>query len=110
MSSYRILVKEKGRAVLPAALRQVCAFDVGDELIAVPVGPGRFMVETRQAVLDRIGQGLPDGEGTAGTEDLEAWRQHSEEGRRGRLDSAVVSDPAASDARTAAMLAELGID
>lgn len=72
-TSYDFEVKEKGRAVLPVGLRNECGFDVGVRVIAHAVGPGRAILETADAVIDRIWSGVP-GHSTDGVEELKRWR------------------------------------
>ena len=70
---YDFEVKAKGRAVLPAGLRTACGFEPGTRLHARPTGPGQAVVETTDAILNRIwSANSPDG--TSGVEDLRAWR------------------------------------
>jgi bifunctional DNA-binding transcriptional regulator/antitoxin component of YhaV-PrlF toxin-antitoxin module len=72
-TSYDFEVKEKGRAVLPAGLRSECGFDVGVRVVAYAVGPGRAILETTDAVIERIWSGAP-AHTTDGVEELKRWR------------------------------------
>jgi bifunctional DNA-binding transcriptional regulator/antitoxin component of YhaV-PrlF toxin-antitoxin module len=72
-TSYDFEVKEKGRAVLPAGLRSECGFDVGVRVVAYAVGPGRAILETTDAVIERIWSGVP-AHTTDGVEELKRWR------------------------------------
>jgi hypothetical protein len=66
-------VKEKGRVVFPVGLRAACHFEVGTRLIGRPVGPGQALVETTDAVFDRLWSGAPTGD-TDAVEELWKWR------------------------------------
>jgi bifunctional DNA-binding transcriptional regulator/antitoxin component of YhaV-PrlF toxin-antitoxin module len=64
-------VGEKGRVVLPAALRREAGVQVGDELVARAVGPHQILVETREAVAARLRARFRD---AGGTDDLRRAR------------------------------------
>jgi bifunctional DNA-binding transcriptional regulator/antitoxin component of YhaV-PrlF toxin-antitoxin module len=64
-------VGEKGRVVLPAALRREAGVQVGDELVARVVGPHQILVETKEAVAARLRARFRDG---GGTDDLRRAR------------------------------------
>ena len=109
MDTFRIVVKDKGRAVLPVALQRACGFGPGDELVARPLGHGRFIVESPAAVLDRIWSRLPAETSTDATAGLEDWRADSNESRRTELESADTTSSVDSDRRAARLLSELGL-
>lgn len=108
MDAYRIVVKEKGRVVLPVALQRACGFAPGDELVARPMGEGRFIVESADAILHRIWSRLPT-EGDDTTGDLATWRSESEAARRSALESPDLAARAVSDRRAAELLRELNL-
>jgi bifunctional DNA-binding transcriptional regulator/antitoxin component of YhaV-PrlF toxin-antitoxin module len=64
-------VGEKGRVVLPAALRREAGVQVGDELVARTVGPHQILVETREAVAARLRARFRE---AGGTDDLRRAR------------------------------------
>lgn len=64
-------VGDKGRVVLPAALRREAGVQVGDELIARAVGPHQILIETREAVAARLRARFRD---AGGTDDLRQAR------------------------------------
>jgi bifunctional DNA-binding transcriptional regulator/antitoxin component of YhaV-PrlF toxin-antitoxin module len=64
-------VGEKGRVVLPAALRKEAGVQVGDELVARVVGPHQILVETKEAVAARLRARFRD---AGGTDDLRRAR------------------------------------
>ena len=50
----------KGRAVIPAAVRQEAGVEVGQALIAHAEGTGRIVLETPAAVQTRVWAAAPD--------------------------------------------------
>lgn len=110
MDTYRLVVKEKGRVVLPVALQRLCEFAPGDELVVRPLGKGRFMVESADAILDRIWSRLPEGDADGDeSSDLETWRAESDEARRSALESPALDSIANSDMRASRLRAEFGL-
>lgn len=110
MDTYRLVVKEKGRVVLPVALQRLCEFAPGDELVARPLGKGRFMVESADAILDRIWSQLPDGDADGDeSSDLATWRAESDAARRSALESPELGSIANSDERASRLRAEFGL-
>ncbi len=108
MSVFHFEVKDKGRVVLPAALRAECAIDTGTELVARSVAPGCFIVETMDVVLDRIWAGATDS-GVEAVVDLERWHTEADAARWERLSSEPADDDGESAARSAAALHALGL-
>lgn len=108
METYRLVVKEKGRVVLPVALQRLCEFAPGDELVVRPLGRGRFVVESADAILDRIWSRLPDIDGDESS-DLATWRIESDEARRTALESPEFNSSTTSDKRAARLRAEFGL-
>ncbi len=108
VDAYRIIVKEKGRVVLPIALQRACGFAPGDELVARPIGAGRFVVESGDAILSRIWSRLPE-ESIGDTGDLATWRHESDSARRSSLESPEFEATPESNRRTSRLLAEFGL-
>jgi bifunctional DNA-binding transcriptional regulator/antitoxin component of YhaV-PrlF toxin-antitoxin module len=54
MSSFTINVKDKGRLLIPAALRAQAGLGDAVELIATPLQSGGFTVKTRQQILESL--------------------------------------------------------
>ena len=109
MTTYRISVKHKGRAVLPVGLQKACGFAPGDDLVARPLGQGRFIVESSSAIMERIWSHVPNDGADDATASLEQWRVTSTEARRAELEHPVVGSTAESRRRGAALLAEFGL-
>lgn len=106
---FRLSVKDKGRTVLPTALQRECGFAVGAELIARPLGPGRFLVETADAVLDRIWSGVPTDGPTDAVAELAAWRTHSSSERMAALSAGAPDADGTETDHGAELLRELGL-
>lgn len=65
----------KGRAVIPAAVRQEAGLEVGQTLVARAEGPGRIVLETPAAVQARVWAAAPDQDESAdSTRDIRALR------------------------------------
>lgn len=109
MTTYRISVKHKGRAVLPVGLQKACGFAPGDDLVARPLGEGRFIVESTNAIMERIWSQVPEGSPQDATESLEEWRAESTKGRRAEIESPVSGSTPESRRRGARLLAEFGL-
>lgn len=109
VESYRVSVKDKGRVVLPVALQRACGFGPGDELVVRPIGPGRFVVESTNAVLERIWSGAPQGPSVDAVESLEGWRTESDARRGEELDTPRLPSEKESDQRAARLLSEFGL-
>lgn len=54
LEGVQLRIGDKGRAVLPAPVREAANVARGDELIARAEGPGRIVLETREAIQARV--------------------------------------------------------
>lgn len=52
MHSYRVSVKDRGRLLIPASLREQALLGDEVELVATPLPGGGFTVKTRQQILE----------------------------------------------------------
>lgn len=95
--------------VLPVALQRACGFGPGDELVVRPIGPGRFVVESTNAVLERIWSSAPQGPSVDAVETLEGWRTESDAQRREEFDAPRLPSEKESDRRAARLLSEFGL-
>ena len=109
MNSYRIAVKEKGRAVLPVALQRAGKFGPGDELIARVLPEGGIIMETRRQVLERIWASMAITENSDAVAELMQLRSEGDAARLERLENPELPDEQESDRRGAALLAKLGL-
>ena len=55
-----IQIGAKGRFVLPVAVRRAADLEDGSQLVAVPLGRGRVLLETVDAARERVWAGVPD--------------------------------------------------
>lgn len=105
---FELHVKQKGRTVLPVGFREACGFGTDVTLIARPIGPGQAIIETMDAVLARLWDGIPSRvEGAV--EDVAAQRAEERAVLDERAGDADAGDDE-SDARGARALAILGLD
>jgi bifunctional DNA-binding transcriptional regulator/antitoxin component of YhaV-PrlF toxin-antitoxin module len=107
MEQFHLAVKDKGRTVLPVGLQRACGFAPGATLVARPLGRGRFIVESSEAVLERIWSRMPEAGSTGGVEELHDWRRESERRRRERLEAEFRATED-SERRGAVLLQHLG--
>ena len=102
----------KGRSVLPVAIRRAAHFEEGTEVVAIALGEGRVLLETVEAVRQRVWAGAPDPEvGRAeATADVRRMRDEDvavSDGAAARRSAPLTSDHA--EDRGAALLAKLGL-
>ena len=100
----------KGRSVLPVAVRRAAGFEEGSDVVAVALGKGRVLLETVDAVRERVWAGAPDQDTSVDS---------VADVRRMRQEDTAISDKAAarrasagssaSDERGAALLSRLGL-
>ena len=109
METFRLAVKDKGRTVLPVGLQRACGFAPGADLIARPIGEGRFVVESTDAVLDRIWSRVSDMEVDSAVDGLHEWRTETDQARRSRLEDPELNSEEESDRRATRLLSELGL-
>lgn len=108
VEQFRLAVKEKGRTTLPAGLQRACGFAPGADLHARPLGPGRFIVESSDAVMERIWSRLPSQSTGHAVEDLAEWRAATDSARQAHLED-TDSPEEGSDLRQQALLESLGL-
>ena len=100
----------KGRSVLPVAVRRAAGFEEGSDVVAVALGKGRVLLETVDAVRERVWAGAPDQDTSVDSvADVRQMRQEDtaiSDKAAARRSSAGSS---ASDERGAALLSRLGL-
>lgn len=109
MSDFQLSVKANGRTVLPVGLQRACGFAAGAKLVARPLGRGCFVVETREAVLERIWAGNSQNTTTDGVADLARWRQAADAERWESLASPEFPAEKVSTERANQLLRALGL-
>mgnify|MGYP003565212611 FL=1 len=100
----------KGRSVLPVAVRRAAGLEEGSDVVAIALGKGRVLLETVDAVRERVWAGAPEPDTSVDS---------VADVRRMRQDDTAISDKAAvrrssagssaSDERGAALLSRLGL-
>lgn len=96
--AYTFHVGPKGRVSLPAAVRREAGVPEGAEVVARVAGPGRIVIETPEAIRERIWSAAPEPSGLDASADL----------RRMRNDDAALADAAAARRETATTTEDAG--
>lgn len=109
MTTFRLSVKDKGRTVLPIGLQRACGFAPGAELVARPLGEGRFLVESTDAVLARIWERAAASDTEDAIAALHTWRAGTDTRRWDQLEAAELPSEEVSQERAANLLADLGL-
>ncbi|MGI9186356.1 MAG: AbrB/MazE/SpoVT family DNA-binding domain-containing protein [Gaiellales bacterium] len=109
MAYYRLTVGDRGRIVLPAAMRRACGIDQGHELIAAVDDAGRISIDTRGALLDKLRNARTQLNDASGVDSLREWRETSDAERFHRLEHPTI-DPEGADERGRQLLQRLGLD
>lgn len=116
-AGFEVSLDTKRRPTLPAALLSLVHIEPGDDLLAIPDGEGRILLQSRDAVLREVRESIRSGfenpqvEGVVDRFLEERTRDHvrSEAHRASTSrDAAQISD-AQVEERGAALLAELGL-
>jgi AbrB family looped-hinge helix DNA binding protein len=102
-----VVIGDKGRIVIPAAVRADAGVDIGDDLIARAASEGQIVLETRAVVVRRIRAQFADGEGTDGLRRSRATDLELEGART--VERAAERDIAAEQRRGDEILRELGV-
>lgn len=108
MTNYALRIGDRGRLVLPAALRRATGFREGEELIATVEDDGRVVLASRDRLMDELRAACARMGARNGVDDLRAWREASDADRTRRLEQPEI-DPATVDRRGRELLDALGI-
>ena len=110
MSSFTVSVKDKGRLLIPAALRAQAGLGNEVELIATPLPDGGFTVKTRKQILEALRSPTTDVVEPEVLIDFLRSRDAAETDRRHFLMNPVFPDisPEQQAEQDAAILAKLG--
>ena len=71
-------VGQKGRVMLPAAVRRAAHLDDGAEVVARPDGEGRIIIESVEAIRARLWAAAPEPSGLDLTRDVRELRQQDQ--------------------------------
>ena len=105
---YRLIVGDRGRIVVPAAIRRACGMRDGDDVIVVVGDDGVLTLQTAEALARKVAAAqaaLGDGDGVG---ELRDWRATTDAERADRLERPVF-DEALSAARGRIALEKLGL-
>lgn len=108
MMLYRLTLGDRGRVVLPAALRRACGMSDGDDLIVTVGDDGVLTLQSAESLARKVEAAqaaLADGDGVR---DLREWRGAAEARRADLLEHATV-DPRHSADRGRRALKRLGL-
>ncbi|MBM3681798.1 MAG: AbrB/MazE/SpoVT family DNA-binding domain-containing protein [Actinobacteria bacterium] len=108
MGTYPLRIGDRGRIVLPAALRRESGLREGEDVIAIVEAGGRVILESRDRLMEDLRTACAQMEAGSGLDELAAWRAEIEADRLEELDRTVVASPE-SVARGRALLDELGL-
>lgn len=71
-------VGQKGRVMLPAAVRRAAHLEDGAEVVARPDGPGRIVIESVDAIRARLWAAAPEPDGLDVAQDVREMRQQDQ--------------------------------
>lgn len=102
-------VGEKGRLILPVAVREQAGIGVGDEVIARPLADGQIILETRTAIARRLRSRFAEGGGTGALAEAREQDRKLESRSQGRTNTGR-RDREAEVSRADRILEALGIN
>ena len=109
MISFALRIDDRGRIVLPAALRHVSGLAEGQEVVAVVDADGRIVISTADRVMDQLREACARMGQRDAASDLESWRDESEADRLHRIEHPVI-DTKGAERRGRELLTELGLN
>ena len=109
MHGFQLSVKDKGRMVIPVALRKEACLADAETLVATVLPDGGFTVRTREQILNSLwAQALePESQDLASAHIRESAISYAQ--RSHELDNPSISNHDLSDSEEAAILAKLGL-
>ncbi len=109
MISFALRIDDRGRLVLPAALRRVSGLAEGQEVVAVVDADGRIVISTADRLMDQLREACARMGQRDAVSDLEGWRDESEADRLHRLEHPIIDSKGATR-RGRELLIELGLE
>ena len=109
MNAFPLRIGDRGRVVLPAALRRASGISEGQEVIAVVEDDGRIVISAADRLMDQLREACARMGQRDGVADLRTWRAESEAARLDRLENPEI-DPKTVARRGRELLADLGIE
>ena len=108
MMSFALRIDDRGRIVLPAALRRASGLAEGQELVAAVDADGRIVISTADRLMDQLREACARMGQRDAASDLEGWRDESEADRLHRLEHPII-DSKGAERRGRELLTELGL-
>lgn len=109
MISFALRIGDRGRIVLPAALRRASGLAEGQEVVAVVDADGRIVISSADRLMDQLREACARMGQRDAVSDLESWRDESETDRLHRLEYPII-DPKGAVRRGRELLAELRLE
>lgn len=109
MMSFALRIGDRGRIVLPAALRRASGLAEGQEVVAVVDADGRIVISSADRLMDQLREACARMGQRDAVADLESWREESETDRLHRLEHPII-DPKGAARRGRKLLTELGLE
>ncbi|MBJ7334168.1 MAG: AbrB/MazE/SpoVT family DNA-binding domain-containing protein [Thermoleophilia bacterium] len=109
MISFALRIDDRGRLVLPAALRRASGLAEGQEVVAVVDADGRIVISTADRLMDQLREACARMGQRDAASDLEGWRDESEADRLHRLEHPIIDSTGAAR-RGRELLTELGLE
>jgi AbrB family looped-hinge helix DNA binding protein len=109
MNAFPLRVGDRGRIVLPAALRRASGLTEGQEVVAVVEDDGRIVISAADRLMDQLREACDRMGQRDATADLQQWREESEADRLYRLEHPDI-DPKGAARRGRQLLSELGLE
>ena len=111
MNSYQVSVKDRGRLLIPASLREQALLGDEVELIATPLPEGGFTVKTRQQILESFWNRVQTGDGVDLVSEHIRESSHEWEQRQYSLDNPTfeILSEEAQHKKDLALLAKMGL-
>ena len=107
--SFALRIGDRGRIVLPAALRRASGLAEGQEVVAVVDADGRIVISSADRLMDQLREACDRMGQRDAAADLESWREESETDRLHRLEHPII-DPKGAARRGRKLLTELGLE
>ena len=108
MMSFALRIDDRGRIVLPAALRRASGLTEGQEVVAAVDADGRIVISTADRLMDQLREACARMGQREAASDLEDWREESEADRLQRIEYPVINTKGA-ERRGRELLTELGL-
>ena len=109
MNAFPLRIGDRGRIVLPAALRRASGLSEGQDVVAVVEEDGRIVISAADRLMDQLREACARMGQRDAVSDLNQWREESEAARLHRLEHPDI-DPKGAARRGRQLLTELGLE